>query len=269
MRLTAIILTKNEARHIVPCVESLAWADEVIVFDDYSQDGTTALAEGAGARVIQHPFRNFAQQRNAALEAIESDSSTLRQRPELVEGELAKVWVFFVDADERATPELGREIHQVIKREDVNGWWVPRYNYIFGRMTRGAGYFPDYQMRLLRAGCGRYERPASEIVVLEGADGYLKQPLIHYNYETIAQFHAKQRARETFEATTLHRQGVRLRPHTFLLQPMRHFLWRYVTLKGYQDGWHGLRLCMLLAYYHGWRNYVRLWHMRRSGELPD
>jgi (heptosyl)LPS beta-1,4-glucosyltransferase len=284
MRLTAIILTKNEARQIVPCVESLAWADEVVAFDCYSDDGTAALAEGAGARVIQLPFRNFAQQRNAALDAIESDSSTLRQHPELVEGELvegelvegelvegelAKVWVFFVDADERATPELGREIRQVIEREDVNGWWVPRHNYIFGRLTRGAGYFPDYQMRLLRAGCGRYERPASEIVVLEGADGHLKQPLIHYNYETIAQFHAKQRARETFEATTLHRQGVRLRPHTFLLQPMRHFLWRYVTLKGYQDGWHGLRLCMLLAYYHGWRNYVRLRHMRRSGELPD
>jgi (heptosyl)LPS beta-1,4-glucosyltransferase len=245
MHLTAIILTKNEARHVVPCVESLAWCDEVVVFDCYSEDETTALAEAAGARVIQHPFRDFAQQRNAALDAVESD------------------WVFFVDADERATPELGREIRQVIEREDVNGWWVPRHNYIFGRLTRGAGYFPDYQMRLLRAGCGHYERPASEIVVLEGADGYLAHPLIHYNYETMADFHAKQRAREVFEATTLHRQGTKLRLHTFLLQPVRHFWWRYVTLKGYQDGWHGLRLCLLLAYYFGWRNYVRLWRMRR------
>jgi (heptosyl)LPS beta-1,4-glucosyltransferase len=251
MRLTAIILTKNEARHIVPCIESLAWADEVVVFDSYSKDETVELAQGAGARVIQHPFENFSQQRNDALDMIESD------------------WIFFVDADERATPAVGNEIRQAIQREDVHGWWSPRHNYIFGRLTRGAGYLPDYQMRLLRSGCGRYERPASEIVALEGADGYLTQPLIHYNYETLALFHHKQHTRETFEATTLHRQGVRLRPHTFVLQPLRHFWWRYVTLKGYQDGWHGLRLCLLLAYYFGWRYYVRLWQMRRSGELAD
>jgi (heptosyl)LPS beta-1,4-glucosyltransferase len=250
MHLTAIILTKNEARNVVPCVESLAWADEIVVFDSFSEDGTTGLAEAAGARVIQHPFRDFARQRNAALDAVKGD------------------WIFFVDADERGTPELGNEIRQVMaERQDVNGWWVPRHNYVFGRLTRGAGYFPDYQMRLLRAGCGRYERPASEIVVLQGADGYLAQPLIHYNYETVAQFHAKQRVRETFEATTLHRHGVRLRPYTFLLQPVREFWRRYVTLKGYRDGWHGLRLCVLLAYYFGWRNYVRLWQMRRAGEL--
>jgi (heptosyl)LPS beta-1,4-glucosyltransferase len=250
MLLTAIILTKNEAKNVVSCVESLAWADGIVVFDSYSSDGTVEMAEAAGARVIQHPFQNFAQQRNAALDVIASD------------------WVFFVDADERATPELGDEIRQAIEREDVNGWWVPRHNYVFGRLTRGAGYYPDYQMRLLRAGCGRYERPASEIVVLEGTDAYLTQPMIHYNYESVAQFHAKQKAREVFEATTLHRQGVRLRPHTLLLRPLRDFWWRYVTLQGYQDGWHGLRLCMLLAYYFGWRNYVRLWQMRRSGELP-
>jgi len=251
MDLTAIILTKNEARNVVACVESLAWADQVVVFDCYSEDETVPLAQDAGAQVIQHPFENFAQQRNAAMDAVHAD------------------WVFFVDADERGTPALGAEIRRVIQRDDVNGWWVPRHNYIFGRLTQGAGYYPDYQMRLLRAGCGRYERPASEIVVLQGADGYLTEALIHYNYESVAQFHAKQSSRESFEASTLHRQGVRLRPHTFLLQPLRHFWWRYVTLKGYQDGLHGLRLCLLLAYYFGWRNYVRLWQMRRTGELAD
>jgi glycosyltransferase involved in cell wall biosynthesis len=249
MHLTAIILTKNEERNVIPCIESLKWADEVVVFDSYSDDRTTTLAQAAGALVIQHPFRNFAQQRNAALDAIKSD------------------WVFFADADERATPELGREIQQAIEQEEVNGWWVPRHNYVFGRLTHGAGYFPDYQMRLLRVGCGRYERSASEIVVLDGKDGHLTQPLIHFNYETVAQFHAKQRVREPFEATTLHQHGIQLRPHTFFLQPIRHFWWRYVTLKGYQDRLHGLRLCLLLAYYFGWRNSVRLWQMRRSGEL--
>ena len=249
MRLVAVILTTNNARDIVPCVESVLWCDEVVVFDGCSTDETVDLAAQAGARVIEHPFQDFAQQRNAALDATEGD------------------WVFFVDSDERATPELGREIRDAIGREDVNGWWVPRHNYVFGHLTRGAGYYPDYQMRLLRAGCGRYERPASEIVVLEGPEGYLTQPLVHYNYRTVADFFAKQRAREAFEAMTLHRQGVRLRLRTFVLQPVREFWRRYVMLDGYQDGWHGLRLCLLLAYFFGWRNYVRLWQMRRSGEL--
>ena len=249
MRLVAVILTTNNARDIVPCVESVLWCDEVVVFDGCSTDETADLAAQAGARVIEHPFQDFAQQRNAALDATEGD------------------WVFFVDSDERATPELGREIRDAIGREDVNGWWVPRHNYVFGHLTRGAGYYPDYQMRLLRAGCGRYERPASEIVVLEGPEGYLTQPLVHYNYRTVADFFAKQRAREAFEAMTLHRQGVRLRLRTFVLQPVREFWRRYVMLDGYQDGWHGLRLCLLLAYFFGWRNYVRLWQMRRSGEL--
>ncbi len=258
MTLIAVILTKNEVHNIVACIESLAWADEIVVFDSFSDDQTTELAAAAGACVIQHPFQNFAQQRNAALDAVEGS----------VTGSLDDLWVLFVDADERGTPDLGREIRQVIQRADVNGWWAPRHNYIFGRLTRGAGYYPDYQMRLLRGGCGRYERPASEIVALKGADGYLTQALLHFNYETVAQFHAKQRAREVFEATTLHRQGVRPRPHTFVLQPVRQFWWRYVTLKGYRDGWHGLRLCLLLAYYFGWRNYWRLRAMLKSGELP-
>jgi (heptosyl)LPS beta-1,4-glucosyltransferase len=249
MQLTAVVLTKDEARNVVPCVHSLAWCDQVVVFDSFSEDETVRLAQEAGATVIQHRFEDFSQQRNAALDRVEGE------------------WTFFVDADERATPALGDEVREVIEREDVNGWWVPRHNYLFGRLTRGAGYFPDYQMRLLRAGCGRYERPASEVVILEGADGTLTQPLIHYNYETVAQFHAKQRARERFEAITLHRQGIRPLPHRFVREPIREFWWRYIILKGYRDGWHGLRLCILLAYYFGWRNYLRLWQMRRSGEL--
>ena len=249
MRLVAVILTRDEAHNVVDCVESLSWCDEVVVFDSFSSDETVSLAEGAGARVLQHPFENFAQQRNDAVDAIEGE------------------WVFFVDADERATPELGQEIRGAIQREDVNGWWVPRHNYVFGRLTRGAGYYPDYQMRVLRKGCGRYERPASEVVVLAGDEGYLTQHLIHYNYISAAHFHRIQRRREVFEATTLHRQGVRLRLRTFLLQPVREFWRRYVTLKGSQDGLHGLRVCLLLAYYFGFRNYVRLWQMRRAGEL--
>jgi hypothetical protein len=83
----------------------------------------------------------------------------------------------------------------------------------------------------------------------------------------VTQFHEKQKARERFEAKTLYLQGVRPTLKVLLTQPVRYFWWRYISLKGYQDGWHGFRLCILLAYYFGFRNYVRLRQMLRSGEL--
>lgn len=243
-RLAAIVLTANEERHIGSCLDSLAWAERRIVFDSFSADRTCDIARERGAEVIQHPFADYASQRNVAMQMVEAD------------------WIFFVDADERATPELAAEIHAAIAQPgDVTGWNVPRHNYLFGRLTRGAGYWPDYQMRLLRRGAARYERPASEIVDLEGEAGYLKSPLIHYNYDSIAHFHAKQTFRIDFEAANLYRSGVRPKFYTPYTQYVRHFWWRFFTLKGYVDGLHGLRLSLLLAYYFGYR------YMRRVGEM--
>jgi len=245
--LAAVVLTKDEERHIGPCLDSLAWADRRVVFDSYSTDRTCAIARDRGAVVIQHPFSDYASQRNAALDTVEAD------------------WVFFVDADERATPELAAEIREILAGTgDVMGWHVPRRNYLFGILTRGAGYWPDYQMRLVRRGKAHYERPASEIVTLAGPAGSLRNPLIHHNYDSIAQFHAKQVFRIDFEAMNLYRQGVRPRPYTPYSQFVRHFVWRFLTLKGYLDGLHGLRLSLLLAYYFGYRYYLRLAEMWRD-----
>ena len=246
--LVAVVLTRDEERHIGPCLDSLAWADRRVVFDSFSDDRTCDIARERGAEVIRHPFTDYAAQRNAALAAVEA------------------AWIFFVDADERATPDLAEEIQAVIADPgNVTGWYVPRHNYLFGRLTRGAGYWPDFQMRLLRRGCARYERPASEIVALDGEPAYLRNALIHYNYESMAQFHAKQRFRVDFEAANLYRQGIRPRVYTPLTQPLRHFWWRFATLRGYRDGLHGLRLSILLAYYFGYRYYVRLAEMWRRG----
>ncbi|TET51034.1 MAG: glycosyltransferase family 2 protein, partial [Anaerolineales bacterium] len=171
----AVVLTLNEEENVVPCLESLAWADRRIVFDSFSGDGTVELARGAGADVLQHPFENYAQQRNAALEQIGAD------------------WVFFVDADERATPELAEEVREITSEErDEVAWWVPRHNYIFGRLTLGAGWFPDYQVRLVRPARVRWERPVHEIAVADGPEGYLKTPRIHYTSADLADFLARQ-----------------------------------------------------------------------------
>ncbi len=249
MEITVVILTLNEAEHITACLESLTWADRRLVFDSHSQDETVALAQAARAEVSQSPFENYAQQRNAALDWLETD------------------WVFFVDADERSTPQLAAEIRRVVAERPEHGWYVPRHNYIFGKLTRGAGWYPDHQLRLFKHGYVRYERPVHEIAVVDGAIGYLENPLIHYNYRDAAHFHAKQRAYSSFDAKILWQDGVRPRSHNFILQPLRHFWWRYVTLNGYQDGWHGLRLSLYMTYYE-WVKYRKLaWFWRKSGRV--
>lgn len=250
--LTGIVLTKNEAHNIVECLSTMRFCDNLMVFDSFSEDATVKLAESAGAQVIQRGFDNYTYQRNGALDAV-SDKAD---------------WVFFVDADERIPQESAQEIRQVIEKPGYAGWRIPRRNYIFGRETRGAGWFPDYQTRLLRVGQARYDssRFVHETVLLEGELGTLEQPLIHYNYQHLAQFLQKQRQYTAYEAQALFDSGVRPRPQNYLLQPLRHFRWRYLTLKGYRDGLHGLRLSLLMSWYElqKYRILRRLWHIHNS-----
>ncbi len=239
--LSAIILTLNEERALPDCLASLRWADEALVFDSASADRTRKIARENGARVLQRRFDNYAAQRNAALAETRAD------------------WVLFVDADERVTPELARELREATREQQPVGWWLPRHNFVFGKLTLHAGWYPDYQLRLFRRECGRYdpERHVHEILQLDGLTGRLRQPLIHHNYATVTEFIARQRRYAHYEATVLCRQGERARMHNFVLQPLRQFLWRFVALSGWRMGWHGLLLSALMAHSQ-WRLYREL-----------
>ena len=247
-RLAAIVLTRNEERHLPDCLASLAWAPELIVFDSFSTDRTVALARAAGAQVVQRVFDSYAGQRQAALAATVAE------------------WVLFVDADERATPELAVEIGHALAHPEP-GWWIPRDNYLFGRLTRHAGWYPDYQLRLLRRVLAHYDpaRPVHELVLLDSPTpaGRLEHALIHLNYETVTEFINKQRAYARYDAGRLWASGARARPHNFVLQPWRQFYWRWITLGGWRDGGHGLRLSLLMAYFE-WQKYSELARMGRA-----
>ena len=242
--LVAVILTKNEAAHIAACIEALRdWVDAVVVWDSGSTDRTVDLAAQAGALVVQRPFDNYPTQRQAALDTIQAE------------------WILFVDADERATPELAAEIRQRLEADaeaqpPVNGYWLPRRNFIAGHETRGSGYYPDYQLRLLRRGTAHYTpRAVHEVVKVEGRERYMQQPLIHYNYRDWSHFHAKQPGYARFEAQNLRARGITPRPHNFILQPLREFRRRFISLRGWRDGLHGLRLSLWLAWYYGFLPY--------------
>lgn len=248
-KLTAIILTYNEARHIRDCIESLRFADHIVVFDSFSTDDTVTIARQAGVEVLQRRFDDYAGQRNAALEAVAGKAD----------------WVLFVDADERVTSELASEVQSVITHTPDVGLRIPRHNYIFGKLTKGAGWYPDYQTRLLRVGKAHYdpERQVHELVILDGSEGTLTQPFTHLNYESLAQFHDKQKRYSAYDARILFQQGIRPKVQNYVLQPIRQFRWRYLTLKGYQDGWHGLRLSFLMAWYE-LRKYLTLRSLWRT-----
>ena len=242
--LTAIIITYNEASHIQACIESLSFADEVIVMDSFSTDETVALAQSAGATVLQRVFDNFAAQRNAALDSVTGRTD----------------WVFFVDADERIPAELTEEIRRCMALPEYAAWRVPRDNYIFGKLTRWAGWYPDYQTRLLRVGQAAYDESIKvhEQVASAGPLGDLQHTLTHYNYRDVQQFLRKQHSYSRLDAQILYEQGQKPKPWSYFSMPLRHFHWRFITLKGYRDGWHGFRLSALMA----WFEMRKYWILR-------
>ncbi len=252
-RFVAIVLTRNEAHNISDCVAALrGWCDAVIVWDSGSTDATQQIAYLAGAQVVERPWDNFAAQRQAALDSISAD------------------WVLFVDADERIPEPLRDEILAIVRPEQaelsnpvIHGFWIARRNFIAGKETRGGGFWPDYQLRLLERDFVRYDpaREVHEIVEVEGETGHLREPMIHLNYLSWKQFHKKQPEYARYEARILKARGIKPRPHNFVLQPLREFWRRYVSLKGYKDGIHGLRLAFWLSYYYG---FVPYWDLLRK-----
>jgi glycosyltransferase involved in cell wall biosynthesis len=249
-KLIGVILAKNEVRHIGDCIRALQpWVDAVVVWDSGSTDGTQQVARQAGALVVMRPFDHFAGQRQSALDSLNT------------------AWILFVDADERVTPALGAEVRRLATAGGADGYWIPRRNFIAGHEMRFGGYFPDYQLRLLRRGAAHYDlhREVHEFASLDGPGVQIQEPLIHFNYENWSQFHRKQRGYAAYEARILAAKGIRPRPHNFVLQPWREFWRRYVTLSGWRDGWPGLRLALWLAWYYGFMPYRLLVGRQAAG----
>lgn len=241
--LSIIVLTLDEVKHIQPCLDSVrGFADELLVFDSAVNPRVVELAKASGARVAQRKFDNYAAQRNAAMEAAVGD------------------WIFFIDVDERADKLVGQEIRDAISRIESTGsdevlFWIPRRNYIFGKWIRHTGWSPDYQPRVLKKGRAWFDpaRPVHELVIAQGGELYLKNPLTHFNYETLAQFRAKQLKYTRYEAEMMVAEGIRPRRRSYISMPLREFFRRFVSLQGYRDGLHGLWLSALMAYYAFWR----------------
>jgi hypothetical protein len=146
------------------------------------------------------------------------------------------------------------------------GYWVPRSNIILGRLVRGGGWAPDYQLRLLRRGRASYDesRTVHETVLLDGPAGYLTHGFIHYNYRSWSDFLVRQRGYTALEAQALREAGVRFRCRSLAGQPLREFAHRYLWLGGWKDGLLGLRLSLTMAYFAHKRVRLTGWEMSRA-----
>jgi (heptosyl)LPS beta-1,4-glucosyltransferase len=236
-RLTAAVIARDEETTLSACLQSIAFADErLVLVDAATRDGTREVARTNGARVAERAFENFAAQRDAALGLATGD------------------WVLFVDADERVTPALRDEVLRMVMRpEGCRGFWIPRHNYLLGHVVRHAGWFPDYQLRLLERGAAHFDplRPVHEVALVDGQVGHLREPLLHFTSRSLGEFIEKQERYSQLEADRWLATFGRPRRRALLGQPIREFWRRYVQLTGYREGALGLALSVLLAFYAG------------------
>ena len=250
---SAVILAHDEVDLIEGCVASVAWADERLVIDDTTTDQIGRLARALGARVEERRWQGFPRQRNAGLDLATGD------------------WVLFVDADERVPPSLANEVRERVGAPgDRVGFWVPRRNVIAGEWVRYAGWWPDSQLRLLRRDRARYDESGvvHEVADLDGPSDTLREPLLHLNYQTLAEFRAKQARYAVLEARALWERGIRARPRNLVLQPLRELRRRTVELGGARQGPLGVRLGLEMALASFW-TYRELLALTRAERAAD
>lgn len=229
MKLSVYILTFNEADKISEAIESVQWADEVIVADSNSTDNTPDIARSLGARVVNIPFRTFGQIRNEAIAACNHE------------------WIFSLDADERCTPETRDEILKNIANPTADAYFIPRKNWFLGRWVMHSGWFPDYrQPQLFRKSVMHFESAdeVHESYSIEGKIGYLKSPIIQIPFKDISQMVHKMQRYSTLGAKKLVRQGKR----GGLLKGFLHGLWGfcrlYIFKLGFLDGRAGFVIAL-------------------------
>jgi len=247
-RLSAIVIAKNEAANIADCLDSLAFCDEVVVVDGGSGDDTVALAKAKGAQVVSAPdWRGYGPQKNLALSQAHGE------------------WVLSLDADERVTPALAREIQTAISEAKVNGYRIPRLSSFCGREMRHSGWYPDYVLRLFRRDKARFSDDlVHERVICEEPVGRLIEPLRHRTITTLEDALSKIDRYSTAGADMLLASGRRV----YFISGIAHGCWTflrtYFLRAGFLDGPEGF----LVARYHAettYYRYMKAWMKQRRG----
>jgi (heptosyl)LPS beta-1,4-glucosyltransferase len=255
-KLTVLIPCKDECRNIRPCIESIRGiADEIVIADSGSTDGTLEIVRSlGGCRIIERDYVYSADFKNWAIP------------------QSAHSWVFVLDADERVSPELAREVRRILKNPsgDTDGYWMSYQCYFMGHAVHYSRWGTD-SIRLFRRDASRYHdrRVHAEINLPPDRVGRLRGKLHHFSYWTYSEYIQKYDRYTTWGATDLHEKRRRVRVSDLLLRPFFTFAYRYLIRLGFLDGYPGLQLCMLQAFYGSFVKYGKLWELQHGVRQPD
>lgn len=241
--LSVLVITRNEAETIQACLESVAWADEIVVVDAMSEDHTIQICRRFTEKVYLNPWPGFPAQRNFGLERTSGE------------------WVLMLDADERVTPEVRAEILACITQADQDGvvaYRIPRRNYFFGRWLRWGGAFPDPQWRLFKRGYVRYDETTLDTPIVGGASGSMRHPIDHFTGRSIHQRLSKLDAETAVKAREIIARRQAIGWSDVSLRPLTAFVKIYLLKQGFRDGLHGLVYATLCSF-HTFTRYVKAW----------
>ncbi len=241
MSVSIIIITHNEEKNILACLESVKWADEIVVVDSFSTDNTKKLAEESGANVLQVEWQGYGKQKNYALSCASMN------------------WILSLDADERVTPELAEEIQEITQNPQADGYQICRKAYFLGKWIRHSGWYPDYCLRLFRRDKAVFaEKPVHEYVQLNGRMGQLKGAMLHYTDNDLKSYLIKLQRYTTLAADELRAKSKKASLGDLITRPMFIFLKMYILKKGFLDGMHGFILAILSSFYV-FVKYAKVW----------
>ena len=244
--LSVIIITKNEEQHIQRCLESVSWADEIIVLDSGSQDNTLTLARAYTDKIFSTDWPGFGLQKQRALDKA------------------CHEWILSIDADEYVTLELRQQLQQAMQESEFDGFFMPRLSSYCGREMKHGGWWPDHVLRLFKREKGRFSAElVHERVEIDGTVGYLTSPLLHEAFVSPEEVLYKINSYSTLGARKLHASGKKGSVGQALCKGLWTFIRTYFFQAAFLDGQHGLLLAISNAegaYY----KYVKLWALQND-----
>ena len=251
-KLSVTIITKNEAADIGDALASVAWADEIVVVDSESTDGTAAIARAHQARVVVREWPGYVDQKNHAASVAGHD------------------WILSLDADERVTPALAGEIKALMARADEAiehaAFRIPRVTWHLGRWIRTTDWYPDYQLRLYDRRRAKWTgRYVHEAVTVSGSTGRLRGELQHYAYRNISDHLETIDRYTTYAARQMQESGRRASLLQIAGHPPLAFLRNYIAHGGIRDGVPGFVISAMNAYYV-FLKFAKLWELRAKRE---
>ncbi len=243
VKLSVLLPTYNEEVMITDCLESIKWADEILVVDSFSKDRTLEIVQTYGAKIIQHEYINSAKQKNWAIP------------------QCAHEWVLQIDADERLDAELQAEIQAILKNPpaDVDGYRINFKHHLLGKWVKRSGVYPEYHLRLFRRDVGRFQpREVDAHVLVPGKVVTLHGHIVHFGTESISHRLGAIDRYTRYEADEREKRGHHFSWFNVLIRPMAVFSYYYFYKLGFLEGVRGLILAFLKADFIFW-TYIKLW----------